>query len=503
MSEIEALGARLARLEERIERLEQSRDHPAPVVRAPTPAAVDAPAGALDASLIGKSVLIIGGGYLLRALTEMGIVAEAAGIVLGLLYSLAWMIIAGRAMSRGRTSAALFDSVTAALIAASLIWESTARFHLLSSMAASAIALTITLALLGIAAQRHAAAFALIAAVMVTVTCIGIAVATADFRAPLVAATIAGVAMSFVSIRATLLVAAAADMLAIPLIAIVAIAQTPPPPATVEIALLAFAAMWLAAPLMPQAIVATAIGTSGAAIVAAFHGGHPVAVAVTCLVFSTTAYVAASKRLSVAAGIAAAIGTLLLFDLPVAAIMWAAAAAVSAWFGRDAQAACWAVASAIAAGLPQALFTATDPPFAVVVVGVVAAVALWHVPHESRPARYAFLAIATGAAIAVNVGALSGLMTGPALVAVTRTAALAIAAVVLVAISDSVPEAKLVSVVLLVITGAKLLLEDLRAGRAVTIVIALAMYGGALVFVASRRAALRAGATTVPSTGIR
>src|SRR5213075_2474886 len=99
------------------------------------------PAEALvvDFTLIGKSILVIGGAYLLRALTELGWLPELAGIVLAFLYAITWIVIAARALSRAKRTVALFDAATGAMIAGALIWEATTRFHALTSLAAAAL----------------------------------------------------------------------------------------------------------------------------------------------------------------------------------------------------------------------------------------------------------------------------------------------------------------------------------------------------------------------------
>src|SRR5215212_6939513 len=94
-----------------------------PAVEHPT---ADSREPTADFMLIGKSVLIVGGAYLLRALTELGVVPGRWGIILGYAYAVVWMVLADRAMQRGRRMVAFFDAGTAAVIAAGIIFESTA-----------------------------------------------------------------------------------------------------------------------------------------------------------------------------------------------------------------------------------------------------------------------------------------------------------------------------------------------------------------------------------------
>lgn len=508
---LDVLAARLALVEERLAKLEAAHlGHAQPDLRnRATPAQPAQPVSSIDATLIGKSVLIIGGGYVLRALTEMGVLAQSAGIALGLVYALFWMFAADRAMKRGKTIVALFDATTAALIAASLIWESTTRFHLLSSAVASLLVVLVAFALLAIAWRQHSPAMALIAVVMASVTSIGIAIGTAQLVAPACAVAVIGLAVSAFDwpVYIPSIIAAASDSLALPLVVMTMMAPRDDA-RLVQIALIALAVLWLVVPAMKrevawpqlgQAVIATLIGLGGAAIV-----GHGTIVPAACLAIAALSYAAAFLRarddaaivLAIAGAIALAIGTHLLLQPFALAIVWAAAAAASSliarrrsWYSMNVHAACWALAAAVAAGLPRAIVSASHPSPALVIVGVAAAVALWSAPSQSHRSRLVLLAIVTLTAIVVMVGGVSDLMTSRAILAMTRTVALSIAAIVLAGMGSRVDEARSLARILLVVGGAKLLVEDLTAGRAVAIVVALAVYGGAIVIVARRRLA--------------
>src|SRR5688500_9898307 len=146
-----------------------------------------------DFALIGKSVLIVGGAYLLRALTESGLVPQLVGVAMAFLYAMVWMVLAARAAARGRRAPALFAASTAAMIAAALIWEATVRFHILGAVPASTLTLVATLPVLTTAVLRRDTAFAFIAAALMTFTSIGLAIGTADVLTPAIAVAVAGV----------------------------------------------------------------------------------------------------------------------------------------------------------------------------------------------------------------------------------------------------------------------------------------------------------------------
>jgi hypothetical protein len=83
----------------------------------------------------GRTLLVLGGGYLLRALTESGALPPLAGVTLGLTYALLWLLAADRAGAKARTLSAAFHGAAAVLLAFPLLWEATSRFRLLSPAA--------------------------------------------------------------------------------------------------------------------------------------------------------------------------------------------------------------------------------------------------------------------------------------------------------------------------------------------------------------------------------
>lgn len=84
------------------------------------------------ASIGGRTLLILGGGYLLRDLTERGTLGHALGTVAGLAYATIWLVLSDQRARKGPSAAAAFYGVVYALIALPLMGEVTARFELLS-----------------------------------------------------------------------------------------------------------------------------------------------------------------------------------------------------------------------------------------------------------------------------------------------------------------------------------------------------------------------------------
>ncbi|MBE3067425.1 MAG: hypothetical protein IMZ73_08380, partial [Chloroflexi bacterium] len=99
-------------------------------------------------TLSGRSLIILGGAYLIRALTESGMLPAPAGVALGLAYAVLWILAAGRAAGKGLKGDATFHVVVATAIAFPLIFEATVRFHFLGpESSATALALLSALSL--------------------------------------------------------------------------------------------------------------------------------------------------------------------------------------------------------------------------------------------------------------------------------------------------------------------------------------------------------------------
>jgi hypothetical protein len=159
--QISALTSRIERLEARLARIER----PDALAVAGT-AAGDIRAARADAgpesglridgrrltTALGRSFIILGGAFLLRALTEAGTWPPAVGVAVGLLYGLAWLaasVLASRTPDHIR---ALFDGATAIVIGFPLIVEATFRFHLLGAGVAAAALAALTAGSLAAAA---------------------------------------------------------------------------------------------------------------------------------------------------------------------------------------------------------------------------------------------------------------------------------------------------------------------------------------------------------------
>ncbi len=147
------LSSAVTALERRLAELESTPTAPAATVAetAPAPGAPDllvesstdvTPVYVL--SLVGRTCFILGGAYVLRALTDAGTLPRAGGTALGILYAIAWLVPIYRldaSASRQRLTAASYG-VAMALIAFPILWEATVRENVkLLSPGAAALAM--------------------------------------------------------------------------------------------------------------------------------------------------------------------------------------------------------------------------------------------------------------------------------------------------------------------------------------------------------------------------
>ncbi len=97
-------------------------------------------------TLAGRSFLVLGGAFLLRAITEGGRVPAFSGALLGLAYALLWIGASWRTGTRGARASASVHGVTAAIIAFPLVGEAATRLSAFSPAAAALALAAVTLA---------------------------------------------------------------------------------------------------------------------------------------------------------------------------------------------------------------------------------------------------------------------------------------------------------------------------------------------------------------------
>ncbi len=166
-STIDELRASVRRLEERLTLFEgraiagpDADAHPGPAIaEAPSPASHPAGRDWRDPiailSLLGRLFIVLGGAYFLRAMTDSGTVPPVAGIALGLVYGLVWLVLADRAGTRLQMPSAVFHGVGAAMVAFPVVLEATTRFKVLPGPASATALTMLTGGLLVVAWRRR------------------------------------------------------------------------------------------------------------------------------------------------------------------------------------------------------------------------------------------------------------------------------------------------------------------------------------------------------------
>src|SRR5262249_158421 len=99
-------------------------------------------------TFLGRSCVVLGGAFLIRALTDGRILPGGLGVALGIAFASTWILFAHRAATRGATVSAGFHGVVAALAAYPLILEATVRLAAMSPSAAALVLVGFTVLLL-------------------------------------------------------------------------------------------------------------------------------------------------------------------------------------------------------------------------------------------------------------------------------------------------------------------------------------------------------------------
>jgi hypothetical protein len=530
-SRVDELARRISEIEQRIAGAERVATRPPPSLAPPAPEADLA----ASVSLAGRTLLVLGGAYLLRAFTESGLLPPIAGMSLAALYAAAWIVFADRAASGGKPASASFHLVAAALIACPLLWETTIRLHLLGPTTAAAALAAFTLAILAVARRRGLEAGAWVGVVATEVTALALlfgARAVAPFAAVLVVCGLAVFALwGSKSARALTWVSAAGADLGVGVLLLGAGIENAgiSRAAATAVPLLLFAG-YLGlirsrgfseerGPRMlelVQGTAATLLGYCAASIVAREDPASRYLFLAVGIGFAAFLYSAGKDFLLPGLGLLVVLfATGIVTSRPEA--VWAVLAALFFAAGKYAPAsplslhgAIYLFAAGVASGLLQSALWSVAAPAGVrwpplsfsgvLVAGVGVASFLTAAPDGKRGVwaglpgllalLVALLGCTAGAMLLLSpmASVADGLMDAGRLAAV-RTAVLAAGAVGLAALSSLRRriEALWLSQALLVLGGMKLAVEDFPRGRAGTLFLGLAFYGAALILMARLR----------------
>ncbi|MCG6964643.1 MAG: hypothetical protein LJE95_15420 [Acidobacteria bacterium] len=189
LTDLEAQVAELVRtvsgLERRLSVLEGSRDAVRTAVPAGKPATAEpAPEeGVVNhlrgvPALLGRTLLVLAGAFLLRAITDAGTVPRNAGVTMGLVYAGIWVFLANRDGAGNRRLSAAFHGVSTSIIGYPLLYEATIRLGVLSPPAAGALLLALTAVALGVAWYRSLHLLGWIVSIGATLTGLALLVST-------------------------------------------------------------------------------------------------------------------------------------------------------------------------------------------------------------------------------------------------------------------------------------------------------------------------------------
>lgn len=204
-SEVEQLRERVRELERRVSALEGQPEKLATApaesnfaLQRPRPPATwrgfppaEVPGGAVP--VLGKAVLGIAGAYLLRAIAESGAIPKLPILILAIVYAGLWMVWAVRTHAANRFASATYG-ITAALILAPLLWESTVRFQVLAPTFTAVVLVAFVVLALALAWQRNLQLIPWIATLATVITAVALVIATRElvpFTAALLAVALA------------------------------------------------------------------------------------------------------------------------------------------------------------------------------------------------------------------------------------------------------------------------------------------------------------------------
>lgn len=542
--QIEALTQAVEELRRRVAALEQwsvaAGANVAPQL-APTalPSAelADVSPGILAA--LGRLLLGIAGAYLLRAITEAGLVPQLAGTILGLLYAAGWLVSSVRISIGSRLSVAM-HGVTAACIVAPLLWEATVRFHSMPAAASASVLALFVILGQAFAWQRDHSALAGVTAFAGAATAIALIIATLNPVPFAIALALAAAVIELGAYRDHALawrwiVALACDFCAFLLLYLITRPQglpegyAPVPIAAVGALLIALAATYVTSTALRtlargtaitgfevlQIVLAAALAIGGGLRMSHGAGPWPVLIAMVCLVLGAACYLATFSGLAAGRNFHAYATFALLLVLAGgalspwnAALLWTTTAllgiALAATRPRNTapmHAAIYLLAAAWASGLliysagaltGASALRSSSLNAASVTCAIAVAIAygvmlgsreLRVLAWTDRVPRALIAALLCWTLAGLACGALLHIHVEAALASTVHTIVLSIVAIMLAWFGSSKNLRELIWILFpwMLFGAVKLAAEDFQQGRSATLFLSLLVYGGTLI----------------------
>jgi hypothetical protein len=491
-------------------------------------------------ALAGRTLVVLGGAYLLRALTDAHVLPTHIGIALGLLYGAPWLLLASRAGARGAHLDALSHALATALIGYPLVWEATIRFRALTPGQSAALLGALTAAALVLAALRNLHSLAWVVTFGALGSAAGLAVATRDWNSYTLLAIGVGLGTLWLGyVRGwsdvRWLAAAGANLML--LVATGRAVVTGDPHGALALQLLmfagyvgSFAARSIAGThpvsgfAVAQSAAAIALALGGSLFLLQSNGAGLLAAGLGTLALGVAAYLVAFRFVrprrnartfvvcALFALVLATIGTVVCFGAPIASAVFAASAAILSVVAQRRRspalglhASVYAMAAALGSGLlGMATLAMVSPPAggwtplnAAALMALVALAVTVATPVRPAAESWPVLAripraIVVGTLVWTSMG-LAVLLATPAIadpsridlsiLATVRTGILVAATLALARMArhERGREAGWLMYPLLVLTGVKLVFVDFPIGRPETLFAALALYGTALI----------------------
>jgi hypothetical protein len=186
MPDMQHLEERMAAIERRLDAIERQLTDAVLPPATPQPESVGETTGALleEASLIsvvgliGRTLIVLGGAFLIRFITESKTLPQFAGTIVGIAYALFWVLLADYEARKTASESATFHGVSAALIGFPLLWETTLKFAYLTPTQSAAVVTVFTGIALVVAWHRDMRSFALVIAAPAALTMLALGFAT-------------------------------------------------------------------------------------------------------------------------------------------------------------------------------------------------------------------------------------------------------------------------------------------------------------------------------------
>jgi len=180
--QIQDLQRRVLMLEQRLatDTVVRAATTDLPPAAAPGPAiarSVHVPPNVLP--VLRRVLLAIAGAYVLRALTDIGVMPRALGMTIGLIYAMCWLFFAARLRGHERF-ATVMTSSTSMLIMGPLVWEACVRLNAMSTWTGAGVVLGFAVVALTLSLRKHDKVISVVVLLPSTVIAAGLLLATYD-----------------------------------------------------------------------------------------------------------------------------------------------------------------------------------------------------------------------------------------------------------------------------------------------------------------------------------